>query len=93
MNANKRFWQTAVILLPMICALSILPEIHAQNPASKSDVAQQKIKNGWRIVKGQVKSEQGEPLIGVTVYMEKGKVSGVTNIDGMRPLQNFLFLS
>lgn len=83
MNANKRFWQTAVILLPMICALSILPEIHAQNPASKSDVAQQKIKNGWRIVKGQVKSEQGEPLIGVTVYMEKGKVSGVTNIDGM----------
>ena len=83
MNANKRFWQTAVILLPMICTLSILPEIHAQNPASKSDVAQQQIKNGWRIVKGQVKSEQGEPLIGVTVYMEKGKVSGVTNIDGI----------
>ena len=34
-------------------------------------------------MKGQVKSESGEPLIGVTVYGANGKVSGVTDMDGM----------
>lgn len=83
MNANKRFWRTATMLLPMFWAASVLPVSHAQNAVTKSNAGQQKMKSERRMVRGQVKNEQGEPLIGVTVYDGSGKASGVTNLDGV----------
>ena len=83
MNADKQFWRTAVMLAPMLWAASVLPTGHAQNAVTVSGTGQQKMKSDRRTVRGQVKNEQGEPLIGVTVYDGSGKASGVTNLDGM----------
>lgn len=56
---------------------------HAESAELVSNTSQQATLGSKRTMKGQVKSESGEPLIGVTVYGADGKVSGVTDMDGM----------
>ena len=72
-------------MLLLLMLWTTFPQLpcNAESAELASKTNQQATQGSKRTMKGQVKSENGEPLIGVTVYGADGKVSGVTDMDGM----------
>ena len=83
MRRNRQVGRVTRLLLLMLWTTFPQLPCHAESAELASKTSQQATQGSKRTMKGQVKSESGEPLIGVTVYGADGKVSGVTDMDGM----------
>ena len=82
MKGSKQSWRVMMLLMLALWTTFSQPSTYAQTLETAPKTGQQQ-SGGKRTVKGQVKDDHGDILIGVTVYGGDGKVSCVTNIDGM----------
>ena len=82
MRRRKHFWRVMMLLAFAWWSGSPQSATYAQNAGTPLSSQQQPARD-TRTVKGQVKDDYGEILIGVTVYGADGKVCGVTNTDGL----------
>ena len=91
MKGSKQSWRVMMLLMLALWTTFSQPSTYAQTLETAPKTGQQQ-SGGKRTVKGQVKDDHGDILIGVTVYGGDGKVSCVTNKDTDRTYHDPFFL-